>query len=65
MDLRLISQLLGAPPAPVDRLVDGDCCCTYRIGGHPAERAPAQMASLAAGNHQISAIPLYLEPSPA
>jgi len=65
MDLRLISQLLGAPPAPVDRLVDGDCCCTYRIGSPQGERALAQTAGPAVGKHQNSTIQLYLDPLPA
>jgi predicted ArsR family transcriptional regulator len=33
MDLRLMDRLLGSAPAPVSRLSEGGCRCTYRVNG--------------------------------
>lgn len=65
MDLRLISSLLGMPPAPVNRLAEGDCRCAYRVGAQPADGAAASMAIPAASRPQRAAIPLHLDAAPA
>lgn len=63
MDLRLIGAVLGTPPAPVNRLAEGDCRCAYRVGTPPADGAVAPLP--AAGRPQHTAIALHLDAMPA
>jgi predicted ArsR family transcriptional regulator len=65
MDLRLITSLLGAPPAPVNRLAEGDCRCAYRVGAQPADGATAPAPLPAASRPQRTAIALHLDVVPA
>lgn len=64
MDLRLISTLLGAPPAPVNRLAEGGCRCAYRVGV-PAAESPSAPGPLASAKPQRAAIPLHFDAVPA
>lgn len=65
MDLRLISTLLGAPPAPVNRLADGGCRCAYRIGMLGIEGSSTAALSALQTRPQRSAIALHLDAVPA
>jgi predicted ArsR family transcriptional regulator len=61
MDLRLIGTLLGAPPAPVNRLAEGGCRCAYRVGLQSADGASPPAPILAPARPQRTAIPLHLD----